>query len=199
MIDIGASAKKHAIIVPQLLAARGLTGCDTVVYMFGVGKTTVLKVLLAGKKNLDKLGDPVAIVEMLFVGARYGNKTQESISKVRYHIWAKSTSSRKITKSLPPTSESLAENIKRAHIQTSIWKAAMKQDSPRLDPTDFGWSKDEVMKSLSPVTMPTNTAAAPKEVLQMIRCGYSTYLPCSIAKCGCVTDQLPCTVFCNSF
>ena len=185
MIDIGASATKHAIIVPQLLAAHGLTGCDTVVYMFGVGKATVLKVLLAGKLLFYKLGDPVAIVEEVieeetkFVGACYGSKTLESISKVRYHIWAKRTSSKKITttprlNSLPPTSESLADNIKRAHIQTSIWKAAMKQDPPRLDHSDFGWSKDEVTKSLLPVTTPTNTAAAPTEVLQILRCGGST-------------------------
>ena len=137
-----------------------------------------------------------------FVGACYGRKTQESISKVRYHKWAKRTSSKKITKtprfkSLPPTSESFAENIKRAHIQTSIWKAAMKQDPPRLDPTDFGWSKDEVTKSLSPVTTPTNTATLPTKVLQMIRCGCSTDLSCSISKCGCVTAQLPCIVFCT--
>ena len=123
VIDIGASAKKHAIIVPQLLAAHALTGCDTVAYMFGVGKATVLKVLLAGKL-FYKLGDPVAIVEEVideateFVGACYGSKTQESISKVRYHIWAKRTSSKKITKtprlkSLPPTSESLAETKRR--------------------------------------------------------------------------------------
>ena len=48
-------------------------------------------------------------------------------------------------KSLPPTSKSLAENIKHAYIQTSIWKAVIKQDPPCLDPTDFGWSKDGVI------------------------------------------------------
>ena len=151
-------------------------------------QNNVVNVLLACKK-LDKLGDPVAIVEEVieeaikFVGACYGSKTQKSISKVRYHIWAQRTCSKKITKtprlkSLPPTSESLAENIKRAHIQTYIWKAAMKQYPPRLYPTDFGWSKDEVTTSLSPVATPTNTATVPTKVLQMIRCGCSqTFLP----------------------
>ena len=171
VINIGASANK--LIFHQLLAAHTLTGCDTVAYIFGVRKEC---------KNLDKLGDSVAIVEEVieeatkFVDACCGSKTQESISKVRYHIWAKRTSSKKITKtlrlkSLPPTSESLAENIKSAHIQTYIWKAAMKQYPPCLDPTDFGWY--EVTKSLSPVTTPTNTATVPTKVFQMIRCGCS--------------------------
>ena len=101
--DISASAKKHAIIVFQLLAAHALAGCDTVAYIFGVGKATVLKSFLAGK-TLDKLGDTVAIVEEVIeeatkvVGDCYGSKTQESISKVRYHIWANGTSCKKITK-----------------------------------------------------------------------------------------------------
>ena len=87
VINIGASANK--LIFHQLLATHTLTGCDTVAYIFGVGKATVLNILLACKKKLDKLGDPVAIVEEVieeatkFVGACYGSKTQESISKVR--------------------------------------------------------------------------------------------------------------------
>lgn len=37
-VDVGATAKKHANIVPHLLAANALSGCDTVAYMFGIGK-----------------------------------------------------------------------------------------------------------------------------------------------------------------
>ena len=37
--------KKHAAIMPNLLAAHVLTGCDTVSSFAGIGKVTVLKKL----------------------------------------------------------------------------------------------------------------------------------------------------------
>ena len=42
-VDIKASVEKHANIVPQLLAAHGLSGCDTVAQLYGIGKGTVVK------------------------------------------------------------------------------------------------------------------------------------------------------------
>ena len=36
VIDIAATAKAHAGIVPQLLAAHALPECDTVAYMWGI-------------------------------------------------------------------------------------------------------------------------------------------------------------------
>ena len=38
VIDIGATAKHHADAAGQLLAAHALTGCDTVTFMWGMGK-----------------------------------------------------------------------------------------------------------------------------------------------------------------
>ena len=49
MIDIGATAKKQANIVPQLLAAHDMSSCDTVAHMFGVGKDTDLTNLVKVK------------------------------------------------------------------------------------------------------------------------------------------------------
>ena len=43
-IDIGATTKKHSNMVSEILAAHALTGCDTVAYLFGIGKGTVLNV-----------------------------------------------------------------------------------------------------------------------------------------------------------
>ena len=45
IIDIGVTAAKHKAIVLQFLAMHALTGCDTVSYLWGVGKNTALKVL----------------------------------------------------------------------------------------------------------------------------------------------------------
>ena len=134
--------------------------------------------------------------------ACYGSRVKEIMSKLRYRMWLTKMAKKKVTatpklKSLPPTSEAFAENVKRAHLQTCIWKKALYQDPPDLDPTDFGWFKDEASKSLSPVTMPKDVAPALRGVLEMIRCGCVTDPVCSTTRCGCSTAQLACTVFCG--
>ena len=56
--------------------------------------------------------------------------------------------------SLPPTSESFAENVKWAHLQACVWKQATELDPPKLIPVDYGWEKNEASKSLNPVMLP---------------------------------------------
>ena len=41
VIDIGATAKQHAVIAGQLIAAHALTGCDTVAFMWGIGQVFI--------------------------------------------------------------------------------------------------------------------------------------------------------------
>ena len=55
VIDIGASAAQHKQVVKHLPAAHALTGCDTVSYIYGIGKVTALKVLKSGM-SLTVLG-----------------------------------------------------------------------------------------------------------------------------------------------
>ena len=54
-IDIGASAAQHKDVVKHLPAAHALTGCDTVSYIYGIGKVSALKVLKSGM-TLNLLG-----------------------------------------------------------------------------------------------------------------------------------------------
>ena len=56
IVDIGATVKKHQTIVPYLLAAHAISGCDTVPYCYSIGKGSVLKALSKGVK-LEKLGE----------------------------------------------------------------------------------------------------------------------------------------------
>ena len=48
VIDIDATVQNNFSIIPGLLAAHALTGCDTVASHYGIGKGIVLKVLRAG-------------------------------------------------------------------------------------------------------------------------------------------------------
>ena len=43
LIDINETAKKHAEILPSLIDARALSGCDSVPKLCGTGKKTVIK------------------------------------------------------------------------------------------------------------------------------------------------------------
>ena len=56
-IDIRATAKECANILPNLLAAHGLSGCDTVAPCYGIGKIKMLKTLKQGNHSLSCLGD----------------------------------------------------------------------------------------------------------------------------------------------
>ena len=43
-------------------------------------------------------------------------------------------------RSLPPTSDALAQHVYCAHYQTMIWKSALDSGPPEAaDPTKYGW------------------------------------------------------------
>ncbi len=141
-IDIGATVAKHSGIVPQMIAAHAVSGCDTVGCYHGIGKTKVVKALSAGIE-LNHLGDPKASLDDVmkesthFIGACYGQKCDPSdtMSSIRYKVWVSHTGRKGASilpklKSLPPTVEAFRENVKRAHLQACIWKAALQQDPP---------------------------------------------------------------------
>ena len=100
-------------------------------------------------------------------------------------------------KAIPPTLEAFKENIKRANSQSSIWKAALDEEPPNLDPLKFGWVKDDLAKSLRAVPLPQDVPFAPAELLKTIQCMCSSDQPCLSLRCGCVSGQLPCSLFCK--
>ena len=52
-IDIAATVQSLQNIVPELLPAHALSGCDTVAMCHGIGKTKVLKAIQMNKCNLS--------------------------------------------------------------------------------------------------------------------------------------------------
>ena len=88
------------------------------------------------------------------------------------------------------------ENIKRAHLQCAIWRTAL-QEPPSLEPTEYGWFRDEQTKSLQPVMLPSTRSPAPDYVLKLVCCSCASEHPCNSGRCGCVAANLACTVFCQ--
>ena len=87
-VDIAATAMKHQEVIPYLLAAHGLSGCDSVAYMYGIGKAIVFKVLHNGYV-LKTIGDlQLNFADVLeeataFVAACYGCKEDGQMSGIR--------------------------------------------------------------------------------------------------------------------
>ena len=117
--------------------------------------------LLSGCERL-KMGntempmDEILLEATQFVARCYGCASSESMSVTRYDVWIGKTSKRKVIgapklKSLPPTPEAFEQNVRRAHFQVSVWKAALEKGPPELAPTNFGCEKDEASSSLLPV------------------------------------------------
>ena len=79
--------------------------------------------------------------------------------------------------SLPPTSEVFEENVKRVHFQCAIWRRAL-QEPPNVDPTKYGWFKDEQTKSLQPVTLPPLKLSAPDYIIKLVCCSCASERPC---------------------
>ena len=57
----------------------------------------------------------------------------------------------------------------KTHFQACIWKAALDEEPPNLDPLKFGWVKDDSAKSLGAIPLPQNVPLAPAEVLKTIQ------------------------------
>ena len=171
------------------MAAHGLTGCDTVAKLHGIGKCTVINKLKDGFTfqyfgDLNSSEDDVIAEATKFIGSCYGSKHVEDMSQLRVDLWSKKMGKKNITaaphlKSLPPSSEAFRENVLRAHVQIAVWKSAACPDPPAFEATEYGWSRDESTKTLRPITIPSNVALAPPEVLELLRCGCSTGEPCS--------------------
>ena len=120
-IDIRATAREHANILPNLLAAHGLSGCDTVAPGYVTGKMKILKTLKQGSHSLSCLGDSNAnwpdVVKRAtsFMRACYGVPKLDSMTQARANQWKRRVGRGSSTMlklcSLPPTDPAFMEKL----------------------------------------------------------------------------------------
>ena len=96
IVDIKQAAAKHKEIIPNLLPAHAVSGCDTVASYFGVGKGTVIKLLKEGYDlsaigNVDSPLKDVIHQATCFISACYGVKNSADMSNTRLLVWGKRT------------------------------------------------------------------------------------------------------------
>jgi hypothetical protein len=200
-------------LVSSLIAAHALSGCDTVPQMFGIAKKKVINLLKSNKEIcllLDQIGniDPavpcstIQTIGVQFVQALFSKEKGVSLGDIRYQKWMekaknKSMDSPAQLRYLPPTLDALSLNIKRAHLQASIWKNVTKENVNELEPELFGWTKDSVNKCLEPAYLPSDMPIAPECLMKVTYCGCCSNNPCSTQRCGCKKAEVRCTVLCK--
>ena len=96
-IDIKATAIEHRNIIPDLLAAHALNGCDTTACYFGIDKGIIVKSLKIQKSPLASLEEPNANMEDVlkqssnFIAVCYSvTGEQITMAFVRQTVWSSS-------------------------------------------------------------------------------------------------------------
>ena len=170
MLDIKESVK-------NILSSHGLTGCDTVGVYHGIGKGVALNVLRTVQYPLSHLGDTeVSEVSQCtpFMLACTNRAACQSLTEVRHKIRttkvSPGTASAPKLQTLPQTTEAFNENVACASLQVTIWKTAMNPMTPALNPTDFGWTKDDGTRSQPATPVPHDVTLVPQKLLKLIRC-----------------------------
>ena len=197
VIDINATAEKLGPKSLQLLAVNALTGCDTVSYLFG--KRQAVSAMLKHEVCLDVLGEHEANIHDVltagrkFISVLYKERTAcTSMNRLRHAIFVSTKNTPKI-KTLPPTDPALDEHIKRAHLQTMLWKAADEVQPPYVSISEFGW---DVIDGV-PTPRTGVSQCAPTQLMKVVACACSRQSVCSRKNCSCVTSGVSCTSFCK--
>ena len=118
-----------------------------------------------------------------FISKCYGIKSSSSMSNTRLIAWGrkngKGHTSSPILARLPPSTEASVENLKRVHFQAVLRRTLNEKCPLKLNPEEFGWKRDTLNKILVPVHLPENVKLGPDYILQMIRCGCKSNIPCN--------------------
>jgi hypothetical protein len=124
---IGEDARK---VLP---AIHSITGCDTTSRMFGIGKSAALKKIKTSqhfRENIEIFSRSTSTKEEIIqsgnevVASLYGGIPNEGLNLLRYRKFGSKLATGSIAiqcHNLPPTSDSSALHIQRAHHQAHYW------------------------------------------------------------------------------
>ena len=83
LVDIDATAQRHKHIIPNILEMHVITGCDTVSYMYVIGKATAMNTITKsydwgniGESDVNAEFDEIMVGDAAFTGACIDYKDQ---------------------------------------------------------------------------------------------------------------------------
>ena len=129
----------------------------------------------------------------------YGQAKSNTLTDARKRAWKskviRNNSVAPKLESLPPTEEAFEENVKRAHLQASIWRNALRENPPSINVLDFGWEKDMSSSCLLPSTE-KGVNLIPDCIAKIMKCGCTSEHSCKGSQCSCHKSGLSCSTFC---
>ncbi|CAK8688755.1 unnamed protein product [Clavelina lepadiformis] len=189
-------AKVDVIVLEYLLFAHAFTGCDTTSAVHKFGKISVFEKLKSSSlRNVadvfyedDVSPDQVGRASIRFFELLNSSTyTLSQIRKQKYEEMVMSNRSHVDPALLPPSPRTAYHHGLRVYHQLKVWRTLSNSD---LKPLSWGWQKKDDM--FSPVM--TDVAAAPEDVLKIIRC--SCKGSCN-RRCSCRKAGLTCTSSCK--
>ena len=167
----------------SLLAFHALTGCDTTSQFAGIGKKSAWAVFMQYHGLLQHLGEQNIISDQVlsdaeaFVCRLYRPDTDKSsINDERVASFRRATKS---LDSLPPTQDALQQHIKRAHLQTLIWRKALEPCPVLPLPEESRWHLEKSIFELKLMTKEPISSTC----LQLAYCGCSSEQPSTTQRC----------------
>ena len=193
-----------AEVCSQILFAHAFGGCDTTSSLYSLGKSLPLKKVMESAVFLEQahvfssIPDRDSEKKVTEAGEKafvvlYGGKVEDSLDSLRYikYMQKVSTCSTSFQPcKLPPTSAAAKFHSVKTYFQVQEWMN-LKQEEFHLNPMDWGW--DVVQSVMLPIF--TDIAAAPEDLLNVIRCNCKT--DCQTARSSCRKHGLVCTVGCG--
>ena len=181
-----------------LPAFHALTGCDTTSSLPGVGKKKAWVALCRSEQHQESLGmvgqtatlDEVSKMKgEEFICSLYpaAKKATRSADELRYLMFCQK---RYKSELLPPTTDSVVQNVRRACYQAFSWRQALTAMLELPSPIGNGWEMVEGL--LTPCFMTKNPA--PTSLLELTTCGCKKSA-CQ-SSCSCANIGLPCTEAC---
>lgn len=183
-------------ICDSLPLFHSLTGCDTVSYLFGIGKPSAIKTLqenpqmLQGISQMPQLNEESLMRMEHFICKLYGSTTFHTTDKLRENVLLSSPK----PEHMPPTSNALKCHMQRAFYQSKIWQCANETlpNIPNPSSPGAGWTEKE--GKLQPILMTSDPI--PKVIREIIAC-QSCSTGCKNMRCKCFKGDLHCTRLCH--
>lgn len=181
-----------------LPALHAITGCDSTSALAGIGKKKGWQVLLRNEQHQDSLGllgsqrnlsDDIATQCEAFICDLYPRSRMNlrTVDELRYFLFCQNRKQK--NELLPPTSDSLLQQLKRVNYQTFVWRKALTAIQHLPQPESNGWVREN--SSLKPVYM--TKEPAPSSLLELTTCTCQS--GCQ-SNCSCNNTGLSCSEAC---
>ena len=178
---------------------HSITGCDTVSFFSGRGKTSAWDVWNVFPQITDTFAmlaavpdeipeEAMGVIERFVVLLYSRASSQMTVNKARQDLFSKG---KRTIENIPPSQAALLQHTKRAVFQAGhIWANALVPKPTLPSPSDWRWEKDG--KGWKPVW--TLLRQAQQMCYELIHCGCKK--GCT-RRCKCVKASLACTALCD--